>query len=81
VVFLVVQWPFSDFLHLPIARNWFFGAHYFGASIPPTHYAAQFQYAPAEAAFWTRMAMAFAFAPLSVRAGLALGTWLQRLQR
>jgi hypothetical protein len=81
VVFLLVQWPFSDFLHLPIARNWFFGAHYFGASIPPTHYAAQFQYAPAEAAFWTRMAMAFAFAPLSVRAGLALGTWLQRLQR
>jgi hypothetical protein len=27
------------------------------------------------------MAMAFAFAPLSARAGLALGAWLQRLQR
>jgi hypothetical protein len=81
VVLIGVQWPFADFLHLPIARNWIFGSHYFGASMPPTYHAAQFQYAPAEAAFWTRMAMAFAFAPLSVRAGLALGGWLQRLQR
>lgn len=81
LVLIAVQWPFADFLHLPMARNWIFGSHYFGASMPPTHHAANFQYAPVEANFWMKMAMAFAFAPLSARAGLALGTWLQRLQR
>jgi hypothetical protein len=33
-VFVVVQWPFADFLSSPWARNWLFGAAYFDFSTP-----------------------------------------------
>ena len=35
-VFAAVQWPFADFLMLPAARNWFFGAKYFGYYAAPS---------------------------------------------
>lgn len=84
VSLLAVQWPFADFLQSPAARNGFFGSHYLPFFTHPDSDAARFVFTPIEtsaAQFWTRMAMALAAAILSLRLGLALGSWLQTIKR
>jgi len=81
--FLAVQWPFASFLMLPLARNWFFGAHYFGYFIEPSSAYAQHQFLPAEppGEFWTVMAWALGGAIVTTRLGLGLGEWMRRIRR
>jgi hypothetical protein len=80
--FLAVQWPFAGFLMTGAARNWFFGANYFGYYTPPTSYYARFLFYPQAAAdFWKEMAMAITAAFLTTRLGFAWGTWMQRIRR
>lgn len=83
-IFAAVQWPFSDFLQSPGARNAFFGSHYMGFFTHPNSDFAQYRYTEIERSsteFRTRMAWAVVAAILSTRAGLALGGWMQRVQR
>ncbi|MCX6592614.1 MAG: hypothetical protein NTZ56_13915 [Acidobacteria bacterium] len=83
-LFAAIQWPFSDFLQSPAARNWFFGSHYLGFFVPAQSDAARYVYSTFESSpreFWTRMAWAAVAAILSARAGLGLGNWMQRIQR
>jgi len=82
--FLAVQWPFANFLISPASGNWIFGTHYVPYFVPPdTDYArgvfSLIERTPAQ--FWFGMATAFAAAILSTRAGLAWGSWMQRVRR
>ena len=82
--FVAVQWPFADFLMSPPARNWFFGAHYFGYFVEPTspyfrNQFVRFESTPME--FAARLAFALGAAILSCRIGLAWGDWMRRIRR
>ena len=83
VVFLAamaaVQWPFADFLMSPWARNWFFGAKYFGYYTSPTSFYLNYRFYATEAgaALWREIAIALATAILMTRFGLAPGEWMQ----
>jgi hypothetical protein len=82
-VFAAVQWPFADFLMSPAARNWVFGAKYFGYYTNPLGLYAQFKFAPPEPAadFWRETALAFAIGVLGTRIGLLYGDRLRGTQR
>jgi hypothetical protein len=81
--FVAVQWPLADFLMSPAARNWFFGAMYFGYNTNPLGRYALYQFAPPEAAadFWREAALAFVLSVLLIRIGLASGDRLGRIRR
>jgi hypothetical protein len=82
-VFAAVQWPFADFLMSPRARNWFFGAHYFGYYALPTSLYVRYKFYAMEsgAAFWQELALTLATATLTTRLGIAAGNWMRRIQR
>ncbi len=82
-VFAAVQWPLADFLMSPAARNWFFGAKYFGYYASPTSLYSRYMFVPIEAGaeFWQELALTFATAILTTRVGLAAGDWMRRIQR
>jgi hypothetical protein len=82
-VFAAVQWPFADFLMSHLARNWFFGAHYFGYYALPSSVYVRNLFFDGEtgAAFWLELGLTFATAVLSTRLGLAAGDWMRRIQR
>jgi hypothetical protein len=82
-VFAAVQWPFADFLMSPAARNWVFGAGYFGYYVHPNSLYARYLYYAGEtgAAFWTEAAIALAVAIVTTRFGLAWGDWMRRIKR
>jgi hypothetical protein len=82
-VFMAVQWPFANFLMSLAARNWFFGAHYFGYYASPNSLYARYLFLPAEsgAALWNELAWTLATAILGMRLGLATGNWMQRIKR
>jgi hypothetical protein len=83
--FLVVQWPFADFLHSPAARNWIFFTDEFSYMVPARSNAREFRfYAPqslTSGLFWLGMVAALGYAALSARAGLAWGGWMRRVRR
>jgi hypothetical protein len=83
--FLVVQWPFADFLHLPAARNWIFFSDEFGYMVPTGSNARAYRYYNPQSltsgAFWLAMIAALGYAALSARAGLAWGRWMRRVRR
>jgi hypothetical protein len=83
VVFLAVQWPFTDFLMSPGARNGFFGSNYYDYFQSPNGYLATNRYVPLEnaAQFRTNMMLAPLFAMLSAWLGLGVGNWLKRVRR
>jgi hypothetical protein len=65
LVFLTAaQWPFAYFLMSPAARNWFFGAKYFGYyTTPGSMYARHLFFAvEAGAEFWRELALTLATA-------------------
>jgi hypothetical protein len=82
-VFAAVQWPFGDFLMSPAARNWVFGAGYFGYYVSPKSLYARHLFLPVEqgAAFWTEAGIALAMAVCTTRFGLAWGDWMRRIRR
>ena len=81
---LAAQWPWASFLQSAGARNWFFGAHYFGYFVEPSSPYVRYQFVPLEPGwpdFWLRLAIALGGAILSTRAGLAVGGWMGRVRR
>jgi hypothetical protein len=87
VVFLAVlaavQWPFANFLMSPAARNWFFGAKYFGYYVSPNSLYLRYLFLPTESgsALWSELTWTLATAILTTRLGLATGNWMQRIRR
>ncbi|HJT90076.1 MAG TPA: hypothetical protein VJ732_19530 [Bryobacteraceae bacterium] len=82
-VFAAVQWPFADFLMSPPARNWFFGAKYFGYYTSPRSLYARYLFARTETggALLAECALAIAISVLTIRAGLDWGNWMRRIRR
>ncbi len=83
-IFLIIQWPFGDFLMSEYSRNWFFGTYswYFGSS-PDWQY--RYAYAP-----WMittgidlikALGIAFLIGTLSARLGLSWGNWMSKIFR
>lgn len=81
---LLVQWPFASFQMTEYARNWFFGAHYFGYYAGPQSYQRRNLFVPVEKTqvefAWT-MAQAVLCAILMSRLGLAWGRWMRSVVR
>jgi hypothetical protein len=82
-VFAAVQWPFADFLMSPLARNWFFGTHYFGYYARPESIYVRYLFYPLEhgADFWKECAWIVVTATLTTRLGLAAGSWMRLIRR
>jgi hypothetical protein len=79
-VFLLVQWPFADFLVSPWARNWMFGSHQMPYYVPPDAQTRWFRLdPPAGLALGFPIALVLAF--VSARCGLWWGKWMARVQR
>ena len=83
VAFAAAQWPFADFLMSPLARNWFFGAKYFGYYSGPTSFYMRNLFFPTETGsqLWQEIGWTLVTAALTTRLGLAAGTWMRRIQR
>src|SRR5580700_6143271 len=81
--FLVVQWPFADFLMTPAARNWIFGMGYFAYFDPATILYDPYQFNASEprAVFVRLMVMALVFSVITARLGFAWGDWMRRMKR
>jgi hypothetical protein len=82
-VLAAVQWPFADFLMSPAARNWFWGAKYFGYYASPNSLYMRYLFVPTEsgAALWNELAWTVATAIVMTRLGLATGNWMRRIRR
>ena len=80
VAFVVVQWPFADFLMTPWARNFFFASHRMPYSVDPSMQARWYRLNPHDN-LAVGLPIAFAFAYVSARCGLWWGNWMARVQR
>ncbi|MEO8595748.1 MAG: hypothetical protein ABI759_20680 [Candidatus Solibacter sp.] len=82
-VLAATQWPFAGFLMTPPARNWFFGAKYFGYYASPTSFYVNYKFYPLESGegLWREAGLTVATAILTMRLGLAAGNWMRRVQR
>jgi len=81
---IAVQWPFASFLMTPLARNWFFGAHYFDFGTPARAMYARYLFYPRETAaaqFWRGMLIAAVISYVMAWAGLHAGRAMQRVKR
>jgi hypothetical protein len=67
----------------PLARNWFFGAKYFGYNTNPNSAYLHYQFFAAEsgATLWQEIGWTFVTAALTTRLGLAAGSWMRRIRR
>ena len=82
--FLAVQWPFSDFMMSPAARNWFFGSGYLDFGTPARSPLARYEYfyrEPTRAMFWRNMALAGLTAWFFAWLGVHLGRAMQKVRR
>jgi hypothetical protein len=82
--FMVVQWPFANFLMTPFARNRFFGTQYFDFSTPARSLYARFLFVPPEATpvqFWRGMIIATVVSCVTMWIGLHAGRAMQRVRR
>jgi hypothetical protein len=81
--FLVVQWPFANFLMSPAARNWFFGTTYVDYGTPSTSLYARFEFVPPEpaAVFLRGLIAAAIIACAMAYAGLLAGRAMHRVRR
>jgi hypothetical protein len=82
-VTVAVQWPFADFLMTPAARNWFFGAKYFGYYASPNSLYMRNLFLPLERGtrLWSELGWAIATAIVTTRIGLAMGNWMRLIRR
>lgn len=83
LVYAAVQWPFADFLASPAARNWLFGAKYFGFQVPDRSLMARYGFVATEhgAAFWKESGFALLAAVCTCWLGLGWGNWMRRIRR
>jgi len=81
--FLVVQWPFADFLMAPTARNWVFGTTYFDYGTPATSLYARFEFVPPEApdALLRGLMTAAVISCVMAYAGILAGRAMHRVRR
>ncbi len=81
--FVAVQWPFAEFLLSPGARNWVFGAHYFGFATRSTFPEFRHLFIDLDGAlgFRRQLGLAALAALVSVRLGLAAARFLRGVQR
>jgi len=82
--FLAVQWPFANFLMMPIARNWFFGTAYMDFSTPARSSYARYVFAVREtdaAQFWRGMVIAAVVSCVTMWVGLHAGRSMQKVRR
>jgi hypothetical protein len=81
--FMVVQWPFANFLVSPAARNWIFGSHYFAYFDPAGFLYDPYKFETTEktGVFLTLMAIALVVSVLTTRLGLGWGEWMRRVCR
>ncbi|HEX7050050.1 MAG TPA: hypothetical protein VF188_07625 [Longimicrobiales bacterium] len=84
VTFLVVQWPFAEFLLSPASRNRFFATDNFFYGLPPDAYTVRGEFYPSDrtpAALRNGLLIALGLAAVSARAGLWWGDWMARVRR
>ncbi len=82
--FIVVQWPFANFLMTPLARNWFFGAEYMDYGTPPRSAYARNVFVTREAIatqFWRGMLIAALMACLMMWVGVHVGRRMRKVRR
>jgi len=82
--FIVVQWPFANFLMTPLARNWFFGAEYMDYGTPPRSAYARNVFVTREATatqFWRGMLIAALIACLMMWVGVHVGRRMRMVRR
>jgi hypothetical protein len=81
--FLVVQWPFANFLMTPGARNWFFGTAYRDYGTPANSLYARFEFVPLERfdVLVRGFSAAVIISCLMAYAGLLAGRAMQRVRR
>lgn len=83
-VFFAVQWPMGSFLSTPYARNWFFGAHYFGYNARPSSSELLYTFHDRDgsrAMFWRQLMIGAVVAVITSRLGIGLANWLRGLRR
>ena len=80
VTFVVVQWPFADFLMSPLARNVVFASDRMAYGVPPQLQATFFQLNPSDDLV-KGLTIATLLAFGAARLGLAWGGWMSRVQR
>jgi len=81
---IAVQWPFANFLMTPLARNWFFGAHYFDFRTSPRSAYARFVFFDREATsaqFWRSMIIAWAVSCFMAWIGVHAGRAMRKVRR
>jgi hypothetical protein len=82
--FIVVQWPFANFLMTSLARNWLFGAEYMDYGTPPRSAYARNVFVTREAIatqFWRGMLIAALIACLMMWVGVHVGKRMQKVRR
>jgi len=81
--FLLVQWPFANFLMTPGARNWFFGTEYRDYGTPATSLYARFEFVPPEPAdvLIRGLSAAVIVSFLMAYVGILAGRAMQRVRR
>jgi hypothetical protein len=82
--FIVVQWPFADFLISPLARNRVFGTTFFAYFDPATVLYNPYEFVDLDktrAAFYGGMLIALVTAIIFCSIGMALGNWMRNVQR
>ena len=78
---LLVQWPMGSFLMSPAAHNALFGSNYIDYVAGPKSFIVRNVFIPAEPNFRWLLALAWALALLSTRAGWAVGNWIRAVRR
>jgi len=81
--FIIVQWPFANFLMTPLARNRVFGTAYFDYGTSARSVYARYVFLPeaAPAQFWRGMLIALVVSSVMMWIGLRTGRGMQRIQR
>ena len=81
---LLAQWPFASFQMTEYARNWFFGAHYYGYYVGEQSFQRRHLFAPVEttqAEFAWKLAQAAVIAMVMSRLGMSWGRWMRSVVR
>jgi hypothetical protein len=84
ISFIVVQWPFAEFLMTPLARNRVFGTAYFDYGTSARSAYARYVFYAREATpaqFWRGMLIALVVSGVMMWIGLRAGRGMQRVQR
>jgi len=82
--FIVVQWPFADFLMSPLARNRVFGTIFFAYFDSANILYNPYKFVDldkTQAAFYGGMVIALITAIIFCSIGMALGNWMRKVQR